>query len=167
MQSNVHRLTQGCQYRFIVHPWNRLVEANEVYLGSRKSWIKTFIDFILPVARRFYSPHRGGMGTIMNLLTPVLHKLLYVSTMIELFGYYLVTQNTCSINAVTSSACSYKFLRESIRRKWVINDFVWLFGCLIVCLLVCLLDCLFVCLFVCLFNCWCNTGVTPCAVKCT
>ena len=73
------------------------MEANEVYPGSRKSWIKTFIDFILPVARRFYSPHRGGMGTIMNLLTPVLDKLLYLSAMIE-----LVTHKTCSINAMTS-----------------------------------------------------------------
>ena len=88
------------------------MEGNEVYPGSRKSWIKTFIDFILPVARRFYSPHRGGMGTIMNLLTPVLDKLLYVSTMIELFGYFRVTHKTCSIDAVTSSACSDKVLRE-------------------------------------------------------
>ena len=84
------------------------MEANEVYLGSRKSWIKTFIDFILPVARRFYSPHRGGMGTIMNLLTPVLDQLLYVRTMIGLFGSFLVTHKTCSINAVTSSACPEK-----------------------------------------------------------
>ena len=35
VQSNVPRLTQGCQYRFIIYPWNRLVEANEVYSGSR------------------------------------------------------------------------------------------------------------------------------------
>ena len=91
MQSNAHRLTQGCQCRFIIYPGNRLVEANKVYSGSRKSWIKTFIDFILPVARRFYSPHRGGMGTIMNLTTPVLGKHLYVSTMIELLGYCLGT----------------------------------------------------------------------------
>ena len=88
------------------------MEANEVYSGSRKSWIKTFIDFILPVARRFYSPQRGGMGTIMNLITPVLDKLLYVSTMIELFGPCLVTHKNCSIIAVPSSACSDKVLRE-------------------------------------------------------
>ena len=67
------------------------MEANEAYSGSRKFWKKTFIDFILPVARRFYSPHRGGMGTIMNLLTPVLDELLYVSSMKRLFGYFLVT----------------------------------------------------------------------------
>ena len=73
------------------------MEANEVYLGSRKSWIKTFIDFILPVARRFYSPHRGGMGTIMNLITPVLDKPLYVRTMIGLVGYGLVTLKTALI----------------------------------------------------------------------
>ena len=52
------------------------------------------------------------MGTIMNLLTPVLDKLLYVSTMIELFGYFRVTHKTCSIDAVTSSAFSDKVLRE-------------------------------------------------------
>ena len=84
------------------------MEANEVYLGSRKSWIKTFIDFILPVARRFYSPQRGGMGTIMNLITPIFDKLQYVSTMIELMGYCLVWHKNYSISAVPSSACSDK-----------------------------------------------------------
>ena len=66
------------------------MEANEVYSGSRKSWIKTFIDFILPVARRFYSPQRGGMGTIMNLVTPVLDKTLYVTHKIALSMHCLV-----------------------------------------------------------------------------
>ena len=90
------------------------MEANKVYSGFFQVILdeKTFIDFILPVARRFYSPHRGGMGTIMNLLTPALIKLLYVSTMIELSGYCLVTHKKCSIIAVSSSACSDKVLRE-------------------------------------------------------
>ena len=86
------------------------MEANEVYSGSRKSWIKTFIDFILPVARRFYSPQRGGMGTVMNLITPIFDELLYVGTMIELLAYFLVTHKNFTINAVPNNACSDRFL---------------------------------------------------------
>ena len=48
------------------------------------------------------------MGTIMNLITPIFDKLLYVSTMIELLGYCLVTHKNYSISAVPSSARSDK-----------------------------------------------------------
>ena len=59
-----HRLKQGCQYRFVIVPRNRLVEANEIYSGP----IQEFLDKNL---YRFYSACRqtilftwkGGMGT--------------------------------------------------------------------------------------------------------
>ena len=50
------------------------------------------------------------MGTIMNLVTPVLDKLLYMGTMIELLGYFLVLQNNLGINAMSNNACSDTFL---------------------------------------------------------
>ena len=86
------------------------MEANEVYLGSRKSWIKTFIDFILPVARRFYSPQRGGMGTIMKLGYSSIARFLYTRTIVEHLGYFVVMHKNFTTSAVSSNACSDKFL---------------------------------------------------------
>ena len=58
------------------------------------------------------------MGTIMNLVTPVLDELLYMGTMIELLGKFLVMKNDFAISM--------------IRRSWIINDcpFVHLSICL-------------------------------------
>ena len=41
------------------------------------------------------------MGTIMNLITPVLDKLLYMGTMTELFGKFLVMKKDFAINAMS------------------------------------------------------------------
>ena len=87
VQSNVHRLTQGCQYRFtICLVWNRLAKASKVYSGSSKSWMKNLYRFYSACRQTILFTWRGGMGTTMNLFTPVLDKLLYMGTMIELLG---------------------------------------------------------------------------------
>ena len=41
------------------------------------------------------------MGTIMNLVTPVLDKLLYMGTMRELLGKLLVVKNDFAIIAMS------------------------------------------------------------------
>ena len=68
-----------------VHNWPRyrLVKASKVYSGSRKSWIKNLYRFYSACRQTILFTWRGGMGTIMNLVTQVLDKLLYMGTMIE------------------------------------------------------------------------------------
>ena len=41
------------------------------------------------------------MGTIMNLVTPVLDKLLYLGTTIELLGNFLVMKKEFAINVMS------------------------------------------------------------------
>ena len=76
---------------------------------------KTFIDFILPVARRFYSPQRGGMGTIMNLITPVLDQPLYVSTMIG--GIVLLRTKTALTMQYLAVHVLIKYLEKLVRGR--------------------------------------------------
>ena len=64
------------------------------------------------------------MGTIMNLVTPVLDKVLCMGTMTDLLGKFLVMKNDFAISM--------------IRRSWIIND------CPFVHLSICLFDELFV-----------------------
>ena len=42
------------------------------------------------------------MGTIMNLVTPELDKLLYMGTMVELLGQFHVMQNNFAIDAIST-----------------------------------------------------------------
>ena len=54
------------------------------------------------------------MGTIMNLFTPVLDKLLYMGTTIELLGSFLVMQNNFAIDAISTVHFLIRFCRNKI-----------------------------------------------------
>ena len=68
----------------------------------------TFIDFILPVARRFYSPLRVGWARITNLDALILDKLWYMSSMVELLTYSLVMHEIFSNETICTNENSDK-----------------------------------------------------------
>ena len=72
MQVTVHRLKQGlkqgCQYRFVIHPRNRLVEADEIYSGSFQGILdKNLYRFYSACRQTILFTCRGGMGTYYEL----------------------------------------------------------------------------------------------------
>ena len=71
-------------------------------------YVGTFIDFILPVARRFYSPLRVGWAHITNLDALILDKLWYMSTIVELLTILLVMHKIFTLNEVFTKANSDK-----------------------------------------------------------
>ena len=87
----------------IISPGNRLAKASKVYSGSRKSWIKNLYRFYSACRQTILFTWKGGMGTIMNLVIPVLDKHLYMSAMIELLGKFLVMKNDFAISMIRRS----------------------------------------------------------------
>ena len=68
----------------------------------------TFIDFILPVARRFYSPLRVGWAPVTILDALILDKLWYMSTIVELLTIFLVMHKIFTLNEAFIKAHSDK-----------------------------------------------------------
>ncbi len=88
------------------------------------SWIKTFIDFILPVARRFYSPVGVGWAHITNLDAPMLDELQYMSTRLELLTCIVVPHKIFTLDEVTKNANSDKIWKNSDQRNMLVCLFV-------------------------------------------
>ena len=58
------------------------------------------------------------MGTIMNLATPALDKLLYMGTMIELVGWFLVMQTNFAIDCCPFVHLSICLFDEMFVEYW-------------------------------------------------
>ena len=73
-------------------------------------YVGTFIDFILPVARRFYSPVGVGWAHLTKLDALILDKLWYMSTRLELLTILFVMHKIFTLNEVFTNANSDKIL---------------------------------------------------------
>ena len=76
-------------------------------------YVGTFIDFILPVARRFYSPVGVGWEHFTNLDALILDENWYMSTIVQLLTILLAMHNIFSLDEIFTNANSDKIWNKS------------------------------------------------------